>query len=182
MIPTGLAMTSEPLAFMADPLYILHKGLGSVLLVLVFTRIAWRLIHRPPPYPDAVPTGQRRIMRRTHAGLYVLLAAMTVSGYVRTVGDGFPIELLDALGVEPLIPEAPAAAGVALVIHQVGAYALAALAAAHAAAAIHDRLFGRTGAFERMGPGRAPADSSPPEIPPRQGGKGPSPSSAPRRS
>ena len=152
MLGAGILMTSEPLAAYADPLYVLHKGLGSVLLVAVLARLAWRLTHPAPPLPDSVPPVQARLMGVTHAALYGLLVVMTVSGYVRTVGDGFPIELLDALGIPPLFSETPELAGYALVTHQITAYALAALIAVHVGAALNDAFVDRKGVFRRMWP------------------------------
>lgn len=152
MLTAGILMTSEPLAAWADPLYVLHKGLGSVLLVVVFARLAWRLTHPAPTLPDPVPPVQARLMRVTHATLYALLVVMTVSGYVRTVGDGFPIELLDALGIPPLLTDAPELAEYALVTHQISAYALTALIAGHVAMALNDKFVARKGIFRRMWP------------------------------
>ena len=152
MIAVGILMTSEPLGGFADPLYIVHKGLGTVLLLVVFLRVAWRLTHPAPPLPETVPARQRRLMGVTHFALYALLVIMTVSGYVRTVGDGYPIELLNALGIPTLLPRMPDAASVALVTHQVAAYALTALIAVHVGAAVHDALIERKGVFRRMWP------------------------------
>ncbi|MDZ7780198.1 MAG: cytochrome b/b6 domain-containing protein [Gemmatimonadota bacterium] len=152
MLGAGVLMTSEPLEALADPLYVLHKGLGSVLLAVVVLRVLWRLTHPAPRLPSVVPQLQRRIMGMTHVGLYVLLVVMTVSGYIRTVGDGFPIELLDVLGVPPLLPPMPEAAQLALVVHQITAYLLTALVAVHIGAAVHDALFDRKGVFGRMWP------------------------------
>ena len=118
-IPAGIAMTSEPLGAFADPLFILHKGMGAVLLVLVLARVVWRLTHRPPPFPDFMPSREQRIASATHAALYVMLVVMVVSGYVRTAGDGYPIELLDALGIPYRLPAMPDIAGAMLVVHPV---------------------------------------------------------------
>ena len=163
-IPAGIAMTSEPLLGVADSLYILHKGSGSILLVLVLARIGWRLTHRPPPFPDYMKPGEKRIAGATHATIYVLLLLMTVSGYVRTVGDGFPIELLDALGIPPLIPLMPRAVRVMLVVHQFAVIALIALAAIHVSQVLRHHLIERNPVLARMWPpfgrgGRAGADA-----------------------
>lgn len=148
----GILMTSEPLAHLADPLYITHKGLGTMVLALVVVRIVWRLTHPAPEPPPGVTVAQRRMMAWGHAGLYAFLLLMAVSGYVRTVADGFPIELLDRMGVPPLLPRSPELAAAALVTHQVAAYALAALVAAHIAAALDDAMVSRRGLMRRMWP------------------------------
>jgi cytochrome b561 len=151
-IPAGIAMTSEPLSELSGPLFILHKGSGAVLLLLVAARVLWRLTHRPPPFPDYMPTLEKRIASATHAALYVVLVVMTVSGYVRTVGDGFPVELLDSLGIPSLIPYMPRTAQVMLVVHQFAVFALVALVAAHITAVLRHQLIERNPVLARMWP------------------------------
>lgn len=151
-IVAGVGMTSEPLVGVADPLFVLHKGMGAVLLVLVVVRILWRVTHRPPPFPGFMPTLEQRIASATHAAIYVLLLVMVVSGYVRTIGDGFPIEMLDALGVPPLIPVMPRVAGIMLVVHQFAVVALVALVAVHVSAVLRHHLIDRNPALVRMWP------------------------------
>lgn len=152
MIPVGVAMTSETLEPVADPLFILHKGLGVVVLVVVLARLVWRLTHPAPPMPDHVPPLERRVAGLTHWGLYVLLLVQPITGYVRTVADDFPIELLDALGVPPLLPQMPQVAGVALVIHQLTPYLLTALIAAHVTGVLRHALVEEDDVLERMWP------------------------------
>jgi cytochrome b561 len=151
-IPAGIAMTSEPLASFADPLFILHKGLGVVLLVLVFGRVAWRLTHRPPPFPDSMPALEQRIARWTHIAIYGLLVTMVVSGYVRTVGDEYPIELLDTLGIPPLIPPMHEVAAIMLAVHQFAVIGLVGLAAVHVAAVLQHHLIQGDRTLSRMWP------------------------------
>jgi len=151
-IPAGVAMTSEPLAGLADPLFILHKGLGSILLVLIFGRVLWRVTHRPPAFPDSMPPLEQRIAHRTHIAIYVLLVTMVVSGYVRTVGDGFPIELLDALSIPALVPPMPRLAAVMLVVHQFAVLGLLGLVAVHIAAVLQHHLIERDATLSRMWP------------------------------
>ncbi|MEX2048789.1 MAG: cytochrome b [Gemmatimonadota bacterium] len=151
-IPAGIAMTSEPLAAWADPLYIFHKGSGAVLLALVLARVVWRLTHRAPPFPDFMPPLEQRIAGATHVAIYVVLVLMVVSGYVRTVGEGFPIELLDAVGIPPLIPEMPRLARAMLVVHQFSAVALVGLVAVHISAVLRHRMIEGNPILERMWP------------------------------
>lgn len=151
-IPTGVAMTSEPLQRWADPLFIFHKGAGSLLLVVLVARIVWRVGRRPPPFPDYVPKLEQRIAGATHIAIYGLLLVMAGSGYVRTVGDGFPIEALDALGIPPLIPLMPEVARVMIVVHQFAALALVALVAVHVSAVLRHRLIDGAPILARMWP------------------------------
>src|SRR5690606_1491196 len=91
-----------------DALFILHKGLGVVLLLAVVARLVWRLTHSAPPMSTAIPELERRIASATHGFIYVLLIVVALSGYARVVADGYPIELLDVIGVPPLLPLMPA--------------------------------------------------------------------------
>ena len=145
-IPAGIGMTSEPLLGVSAPLYILHKGSGVVLLVLVTARVVWRITHRPPAFPDYMPPLERRLANATHLAIYGLLVVMTVSGYVRTVGDGYPLEMLDALG----IPTEVAAA--MLVIHQFAVIGLVALVAVHVGAVLRHHLIEGNPVLRRMWP------------------------------
>jgi len=153
MLPVGIVMTSELFQPWADPLYILHKGLGSVILALVVARLGWKLLAPgPTTLPrDASPT-ERRLARWTHGALYGLLLLQAGSGYLRTVGAGYPIELLDLLGIPPLVPEMPGVASVLVVVHKVSAFALTALVAAHVAAVVQHTLARRGDALGRMWP------------------------------
>jgi cytochrome b561 len=157
MIPVGIAMTSQGFDAVGDQLYIFHKGTGSVLLVLVVLRILWKVTHPEPPLPAGVPRIQRRIAGVTHWALLILLLVMTVSGYVRTVGEGFPIELLDFLGIPPLLSENVDLARRMSVLHAFSAYLLTALIAAHVGAAVHHALIARDGVMRRIWPPVRPA-------------------------
>jgi cytochrome b561 len=159
MIPVGIAMTSQGFERQGDLLYIVHKGTGSVLLVLVSMRILWKLLHPVTPLPPGVPPLQRRIAGATHWILLLLLLTMTLSGYVRTVGEGFPIELLDALGIPPLVDEDAELARRMSVLHKFTAYTLAAFIAAHVGAATHQAIIVRDGVMGRIWPPVRPRDA-----------------------
>jgi cytochrome b561 len=151
-ILAGIAMTSEPLTAWTTPVYLYHKGAGAVLLVLVLGRAAWRLTHRPPPFPDYMPSLEQRIAGATHVAIYLVLVTMVVSGYVHTIGGGFPIEMLDALGVPPLIPNLPRLAPAMLTVHQFAVIALVALVAVHVSAVLRHQLIEGNPVLRRMWP------------------------------
>jgi len=150
----GIAMTSEPLAGVVERLgiYVYHKGAGAVLLALVIGRLLWRVTHRPPPFPAFMPPLEQRIAGATHVTIYVLLLAMTVSGYVHVIGGEFPIELLDAAGIPPLLPPMPRAAAAALVVHRFAVFGLVALVAVHVAMVIRHELIDGNPVLQRMWP------------------------------
>jgi cytochrome b561 len=152
MIPVGLIMTQEIPRSVQDPLFILHKSLGPAVFVVVVLRLGWRLMHPPPPLPDDIPSIQRLAATAVHAGLYVLLIVMTVSGYVRVTTGGFPIELLNALGIPPLFGKDEEVAEIAKTVHATAKYVLVALIGMHVAAAAYHGIVRRDGVFSRMWP------------------------------
>lgn len=153
MIPVGLIMTQEGLPRpVQDRLFILHKGLGPVLFVVVVLRLIWRWHAPPPPLPESVPPLQRRMAAGVHALLYVFLFLMAVSGYVRVTAGGFPIELLDAIGIPPLLPRSEGVAEAAKMVHATAKSGLVALIVAHVAAALYHAIVLRDGVFSRMWP------------------------------
>ena len=153
MIPVGLYMTQDGIPKATqDRLFILHKGLGAVFLLVILARIGWRLFHRPPPLPASIPRAQRLAAEAVHGGLYFLLLVMAVSGYVRVTTGGFPIEWLNAVGIPPLLPKAEAVSKVASGVHAVAKSLLILLILAHVGAAAYHGLVRRDGVFSRMWP------------------------------
>jgi cytochrome b561 len=152
MIPVGLVMTQAIPRSVQDPLFILHKGLGPFVLLVVLLRLAWRASHRPPPLPASVPRLQARAAGIVHGLLYAFLILQATSGYIRVTTGGFPIESLNALGIPPLLPKAEGVAKVAEAVHAVSAWILVALITIHIAAAAYHRLVLRDGVVARMWP------------------------------
>ena len=152
MIPVGLTMIQEIPRPVQDRLFILHKGLGPVVLVVVLLRLGWRAFNPPPPLPPGFPPLQRRVATAVHAGLYALLLVMAVSGYVRVTTGGFPIEALNAIGVPPLFDKNEAVSQVAKRIHATAIVGLLALIALHVGAASWHGLVRRDGIVARMWP------------------------------
>lgn len=151
-VPVGLSMTQELPRPTQDALFILHKNLGVIILCVVSLRLLWRLGHPPPPLPASVPKLQRFAAGAVHAGLYALLFTMALSGYVRVAAGGYPIEMLNALGMPPLLAKNESLAEAAKALHATAIFVLLALVALHVAAAAYHGLVRRDGVFSRMWP------------------------------
>lgn len=153
MISAGLIMTQDGVPrSVKDPIYMLHKGLGAVFLAFILLRIIWRAFNPPPPLPSHMPAAQVWAARLTHLGLYVFLLVMATTGYVRVIGEGFPIELFNWLGIPPLIPRMDETAKAAGAVHGAAKWGLMALIALHVAAATYHGIVRRDGVFSRMWP------------------------------
>lgn len=153
--PAGVIMTGEDLSRpVQDALFIYHKNVGVIIFVLMLVRLGLRMIYPAPPLPQTVPDWQRLAAKISHFLLYVLIFAMTISGYVRVVSGGFPIEMLDALGVPPLLPESETVEETAKAIHASVRFALFAVIVLHLGAALYHAAILRDGVFARMTTGR----------------------------
>ena len=154
LLPVGVAMTSDLFQRWSDALFVLHKGLGTVLLAVVAARFLWMLVRPGPdqPLPPGAPPAQRRLASLTHGTLYAVLLLQAGSGYVRTVGDGYPVELLDVLGLPTLLPEMPGVAAVMLLVPRLPAFLLTGLIAARVAAVVQHSVVQRDGVVGRMWP------------------------------
>lgn len=158
MIPAGLVMTTEGLPrSVQDGLFLFHKNLGVLLIPLILVRLVYRLRHPPPPLPASVPGWQQRIAALSHAGLYLLLVIMPISGFVRVRAGGFPIELLDRIGAGPWIAKSKPLADAAQGLHGAAGMLIIALIALHVGAALHHALILRDGVWSRIWPPHAPS-------------------------
>lgn len=150
--PIGVIMLTEGLARpVQDRLFILHKNGGVLILLLVLVRIFWRVLYPAPPLPASMPGWQVTVAKAAHWALYAALLVMAVSGYVRVAAGGFPIEMLDALGVPRLVPRSDALAQSAKFIHANARFVLVALILLHVGAGLK-HLFQRDGVFSRIWP------------------------------
>ena len=157
-IPAGFVMVQPGIdRSLQNALFLYHKNVGVLLLLLVAVRIFWRLRHPAPPLPAGMPAWQGRIARLTHLALYALLVILPVAGYIRVRAGGFPIESLDALGLPRLVPRSDALAATAKAVHYGAGLAIAAVLAMHVGAALMHGIIRRDGVFSRMWPpfGRA---------------------------
>lgn len=62
-------------------LYQIHKSVGLSILALTFLRLGWRLTHKVPALPDAMPGWQKLAARATHWGFYALLILTPLAGW-----------------------------------------------------------------------------------------------------
>src|SRR3546814_11623991 len=69
-----------------------HKALGVTILVLTIVRIVWRLGHKVPPLPDAVPAWQRPLSKIVHFLFYALLILLPLSGWLWMSAADRPID------------------------------------------------------------------------------------------
>jgi len=158
MLGLGLYMHNQPLT---EPrtfqLYQLHKSVGFVVLALAVLRLLWRLFNPSPKLPEGMHPLERIGAHLGHTGLYALLFALPVSGWLMVSASpwGIPTVLFNLLPVPHLpVPEAlgdqEQAEALFKILHEYGAYLLIALIAVHVAAAFKHHLIARDDTLKRM--------------------------------
>lgn len=155
----GLYMVDLPFSPQRLKLYNWHKWAGVFILLLSVTRLAVRLVKRPPGLPHAIalamPQWQIRAYHATHGLLYVLFFAVPLLGWAYSSAAGFPIVVLGLVPLPDLVDANKAMAETIKPWHAASAYALAGVAALHVAAALKHHWVDRDGLLQRMLPGKS---------------------------
>ncbi|GAB3031039.1 cytochrome b [Oleiagrimonas citrea] len=150
----GLVMVELPKRPSVFAVYNLHKSIGLTILALAVLRLLWRVFDRRPK-PVPMPRWQHLGAEIMHWALYVLLFAVPLSGWLFDSATGLrPLFWWGVLRMPSLTGgAAPHLRELFEELHEVLFWALIALAALHAAAAIKHHLIDRDDTLRRMLPG-----------------------------
>lgn len=132
--------------------YAAHRSIGITLLALTLARVTWRFV-RPPPAPPPMPRWQRLAAASTHWGMYLLLVAIPVSGWLMSSASGDAVAWF-GLELPALAAPAEDTAEALEDVHEALFQLLLALAALHVAAALKHQFIDRDGLIGRMLPRR----------------------------
>ena len=132
----------------------IHVMFGLLLWFVLMARLAYRRRHPPPVLPTSVGAFSRRFSSPVHMALYALLFITPILGIVTFIFHGriFDFGLFQ---VDPGVKKDHAIFGPTEDIHGYLAYALFALAALHAVAALWHHFRLRDGVLQRMWPSAA---------------------------
>lgn len=150
-IPLGLYMTGLPLGPHKVRLYALHKSIGITLLGLVILRALWRLSEKRPEEP-AMPRWQSRAATASALGLYLLLIVIPLTGWLFNSAAGFPLSWFGLTNLPALVSASAPVKALAREAHETLAWALLALVALHAAAALKHHFVDRDRTLAQMLP------------------------------
>lgn len=132
-------------------LFVAHKSVGVVILLLALTRLAVRFIDAPPPYPADFPKWERRVAVWSHRVLYFLMIALPLTGLaaVSKRAEGGMTELFGGTWF-PVIP-IPALGG----LHEPLAFGMIGLLVLHVLAALKNQFVTGGPVAGRMPPFRS---------------------------
>ncbi|MBA5775819.1 cytochrome b [Stappia sp. F7233] len=153
LVMTGLPQT-DPFTF---ALYQLHKSLGMTFLALAVGRLAWRAVNPSPRLPATMPRLERLAAHLGHAGLYALMLAIPLSGWLMVSASpwGIPTIVFNVLPVPHLpVPEVlggkAEAEATLKTVHELLGWFMLALVALHVAAALKHHFITRDAVLTRM--------------------------------
>ncbi len=134
-----------------DALYNGHKVIGITLLVLVLWRLVYRFTRGAPPDEPTLDHWQKLASHANHWGMYLLLVATPVAGYVGI--SLFPaLDIFGLFKLPGIVAPDQAAASRAFAVHCALAIGLVLLIAMHVAAALFHYLVRRDNVLGRMIP------------------------------
>lgn len=131
-----------------------HKTLGVIILLLGVARLAWRLTHKPPPYPPELPRWERIAATWNHRIFYLLIIALPLTG-LSAISGGADQSMTSLVGGVPfpLIPGLSEGFGDAMGdLHEQLVTITLVLLALHVAAALKHQFVDRSRAAGRMPP------------------------------
>lgn len=150
--PLGLYMSDLPLSPYKLKLFSYHKWIGIVILALLLIRLTWRVIHRPPALEAGMPRWLAYGAHSAHIGLYTLMLAVPLTGWMMSSALGFQVVLFGVLPLPNLIGTDKATGEVLKQVHEYLNYGLLVVVIAHVGAALHHHFMLHDGTLRRMMP------------------------------
>ncbi len=133
----------------------LHKAVGISVLALTLARIAWRLMHRPPPMIETLKAWETALAKVTHWLFYILMLALPLTGwaFVSAASKGKPVSIFGLFEV-PALPVTlnKATAGTFNDLHSTLGWLIVALLGLHVAGALKHQFVDHDGTLRRMIP------------------------------
>ena len=103
LLALGLYMTNLPFSPEKLKLYSWHKWAGVTVFLLLLFRLLWRIKNPPPPLPESMPKALQLVAHAGHFGLYALMFAIPLSGWLMSSAKGFQTVYFGVLPIPDLI-------------------------------------------------------------------------------
>lgn len=159
LVPLGLYMVWRGKISNFDTttgqLYDLHKMLGFLLLWVMIMRLAWRVKNGAPPDEPTLEWWQKAASHLTHWGLYALLIAIPMLGWIGVSLYGAR-SIFGLWSLPALVPQNQDQATFVFLLHFWAAMLLVAMIGAHVGAALFHYFIRKDGVLRRMLPGLPP--------------------------
>lgn len=133
-----------------------HKSLGLTVLLLLLLRIAWRLADETPAPLPGSPRREIALSKGVHHLLYLLMAAVPLSGWLAASATILPLKLWGLVPWPKLMTPDPAWQPLTANVHELLTWLLLAVLAVHVMAALYHHFVRRDRILIRMTRGRRP--------------------------
>ena len=153
IVQVTLALLADDLPRGAEKLALMmrHKSFGITILALVVLRLVWRLLNRPPPLPP-MPRWQQIAAQVSHWGMYALLLAIPLAGWMMSSSAGRPVNWFGLFQLPDLVGQSESLGDVMHELHEILAKVLLAVIGVHVAAALKHHFWDGHGLLWRMLP------------------------------
>src|SRR5690606_4549080 len=148
----GFYMEGLPLSPNKLKFYSWHKWAGVSLLVLAVIRLAWRMSHRAPDFPQTMSRFSRLAAHAAHWLLYVLMLAIPLSGWLMSSAQGFQVVWFGVLPLPDLVSKDAALGSLLQDVHVVLNYTLLVAVVGHVGAALQHHFIKKDTILTRMLP------------------------------
>lgn len=135
-------------------LFVWHKSIGLLILLLMLVRIAWRSVNVTPALPAAMAPLERGAARLSHVLLYVLLLVMPVTGWIINSAANIPFRIFWLIPLPAIVQPDKALADATARVHLALFIVLALLLVVHIGAALRHHFVKHNDVLTRMLPGR----------------------------
>jgi cytochrome b561 len=155
LLALGFYMHDLPLSPEKLQLYSWHKWAGVTAFLLVWLRLFWRVIHRPPALPENMP---KIIQLAAHAGhllLYVLMIAIPLSGWLMSSAKGFQTVWFGVLPIPDLLDKNKETGDLLQTLHMGLNLLFVAVITGHIGAALKHHFIDKDDILKRMLPNHA---------------------------
>jgi cytochrome b561 len=152
MLGVGLYMTGLELGPQKLQIYGLHKSVGACILLLVGLRLLWRLANVQPLALPSHQKWEKSLAHVIHTLLYLSLFLMPLSGWVMSSAKGFSVSVFGWFTLPDFVAPDKDLAEIAVIVHEIVAYAMIVMIALHFAGAMKHHVIDRDSTLRRMLP------------------------------
>jgi len=129
-----------------------HKSVGITILSLAVLRLLWRWVNPTPELPSTLKPYERVLAKVTHFGLYLLLFAQPLTGWMMSSARGFPVSWFGFWQLPDFVPKSQPLYNAMKDTHDSLALALYVIVFLHIAAALKHHFVLKDDVLRRMLP------------------------------
>jgi cytochrome b561 len=148
----GNIAADMPIGMKKLAMFARHKSVGITILGLAVIRLLWRWANPTPALPTTLKPYERVLAGVTHFGLYLLLFAMPLTGWMMTSARGFPASWFGFFQLPDFVPKNDALYNAMKETHDTLALVLYAIVFLHVVGALKHHFVLKDDVLRRMLP------------------------------